>query len=255
MPVGGSVDCTKRFVCFHSSERNFNDRELSKRDRNLHFGQSHERPVFCILPDAPECEAAASTVLIASFTSPRNLVRAVGPNGEHNGLAVLMSVWTENQKDFTGRFDVNTAMVAMTKLLQSRDPRLESVMVRGERIVTQEEASTIRTRSRAKTMVEQYTSVPTAAKFFQLLVDELASRIAVEEEVWCGWVLRLFAIRYAVHAVLLMFVNNAKGAPLLHLISAIERRTRAVWRWCMSLCRSWGTAWRGHHALPAISRT
>lgn len=128
------------------------------------------------------CVFAQLLVLDLQWTLDFVAAQQVGPQGEHNGLTVLLSVWMDNQKDFSGRYDVNTTMVAIGKLLQSRDMRVANVMVKGERVVSASEVGTIRTRSRAKQMAEQYTTVPAPNKMLQIMVEELLSRLANDDE-------------------------------------------------------------------------
>jgi hypothetical protein len=96
-----------------------------------------------------------------------------------------MTAWADNQRDFSGRYDVNTTLMAMAGLVHSGDARLDAVLVKGDRVVTEAEAQTIRTRSRARTMHETYAQVPVLVRMFRLLVDELLSRAdAAAEESW-----------------------------------------------------------------------
>ena len=59
----------------------------------------------------------------------------MGKGGQHQGF-------------FTGAFSIKTTLIALAKILESRDPRFESIAVRGELIV--EPGEGIRTRSKLR---------------------------------------------------------------------------------------------------------
>lgn len=40
------------------------------------------------------------------------------------GLSTLLTAWVDNQKDFSGRYDVNATITALAALVRSADPRL-----------------------------------------------------------------------------------------------------------------------------------
>eukprot|EP00124_Ichthyophonus_hoferi_P002966 Ihof_evm7s229 gene=Ihof_evmTU7s229 len=100
----------------------------------------------------------------------------------HSGLTVLMNKWTENQPNFHGRYDVNSTIMALCRLLDSGLPILSTVIVKGQRLVSPEEQGVIRTRSRAKLMQEQYSQVPLCLKIFQLLANEFIDQMQRDEE-------------------------------------------------------------------------
>ncbi|KAF2808514.1 ARM repeat-containing protein [Mytilinidion resinicola] len=127
-------------------------------------------------------------------------------NGE-NGLQLVLSKWLENSINFAGYDEIRQNVVALSKVYDLQDPRLEQIQVKGNLIVPQSDR--IMTRSRARTskeppphrdrmrlrtrpvsqrMVEpewsdsededdfppdQYTYIPASLKILKVLVSEL----------------------------------------------------------------------------------
>ncbi len=90
-----------------------------------------------------------------------------------NGLEVLCKKWVDNVETFQGFWAQRVSALALAKVLDSRRPFLNTINVRGD--ILPDTSGIIRTRSRAKTMPHQYTSVPMFAKIIKVLLKEWSS--------------------------------------------------------------------------------
>jgi hypothetical protein len=90
-----------------------------------------------------------------------------------NGLEVLCKKWVDNVETFQGFWAQRVSALALAKVLDSRRPFLNTIHVRGD--ILPDNSGIIRTRSRAKTMPHQYTSVPMFAKIIKVLLKEWSS--------------------------------------------------------------------------------
>ncbi|TKA83644.1 hypothetical protein B0A55_00427 [Friedmanniomyces simplex] len=90
-----------------------------------------------------------------------------------SGLEVVMSKWLESSVTFAGYDDIRQNVIALTKLYDLHDPRLASILVKGDLLVPKTDR--IMTRSRARQQPDQYTSIPAQLKIIKVLVEELLS--------------------------------------------------------------------------------
>lgn len=70
------------------------------------------------------------------------------------------------------------SVIALSKLYDLQDPRLDQVQVKGDLIVP-DDTSRIMTRSRARQNPDQFTIVPATLKILKVLVEELLSASGV----------------------------------------------------------------------------
>ncbi|TPX35286.1 hypothetical protein SmJEL517_g02299 [Synchytrium microbalum] len=91
-----------------------------------------------------------------------------------SALEIFVKAWCENFSEFTGYYPLKLNATAMSQLFQSTDPRLHSIMVKGDEIVTDER---IRTRSSTKKAPHQFTTIPFSAKAIKLLLTELMQNV------------------------------------------------------------------------------
>lgn len=123
--------------------------------------------------------------------------------GNGTGLQIVMSKWLENSVHFAGYDEIRQksaslptltpsllsssfpprsrkyritdprSIAALTKLYDLNSPLLSDITVQGDLIVPQNQSSRIITRSRARLMPTQYTSVDANLKIMKLLIEEL----------------------------------------------------------------------------------
>lgn len=99
-----------------------------------------------------------------------NFLSTLDINGT-SGLYVVLTKWLENSVNFAGFDEIQQNIVALTKLYQLNDPRVNIVHVKGDLIV--QDTGRIKTRSQARSNPDQYTMVPIPLKIIKLLVAEL----------------------------------------------------------------------------------
>ncbi|KAK7206401.1 armadillo-type protein [Myxozyma melibiosi] len=93
-----------------------------------------------------------------------------------SGLETVVRAWLDNFDVFRGYKEIQLNVLALTKLYQLHDLRVEEIVVKGDILV--DEASkkgVILTRSRAKNTPVQYSMIPAHAKIVKLLVRELGA--------------------------------------------------------------------------------
>ncbi|KAJ4367363.1 hypothetical protein N0V83_006944 [Neocucurbitaria cava] len=90
-----------------------------------------------------------------------------------NGLQVVLAKWLENSINFAGYDEIRQNVIALSKLYDLKDPRLNQVQVKGDLIPNTD--GRIMTRSRAKASPDKYTMVPAPLKILKVLVVELQS--------------------------------------------------------------------------------
>ena len=97
-------------------------------------------------------------------------------------LDQVMGDWVQMQGTIFGCYDTKMSIVALSKILtfgvQTQDPKLGSILVRGDEIF--QVGGGIQTRSMTKSRPKQYTEVPLLAKIFKVLIQELG--IALESQ-------------------------------------------------------------------------
>ncbi|XP_029213390.2 importin-9-like isoform X1 [Acropora millepora] len=106
------------------------------------------------------------------------------PTGK-SALEYVIKIWCARQPEFFGVYDSKVSTMALCNVLQffvnTGDKRLSSVIVKGERIIPQDEVFSsrfntgIRTRSRAAKIPEQWTMIPVPVKLFKLIINELGT--------------------------------------------------------------------------------
>lgn len=134
------------------------------------FTQSLIVPVAYLIHDNDE-QAKQVMDLLESIQVAPSAENASAESG--NGLVVLCKKWVDNVETFQGFWAQRVSALALAKVLDSRRPFLTSIEVRGD--ILPDNSGIIRTRSRAKTMPHQYTSVPMFAKIVKVLLKEWSS--------------------------------------------------------------------------------
>ncbi|KAK5165533.1 uncharacterized protein LTR77_009062 [Saxophila tyrrhenica] len=136
------------------------------------------RAVAARLATATQAQFIQSLILVfarLSLVSAQDVVGFLADVqlGDQSGLAVVMSKWLENSITFAGYDDIRQNVVALSKLYDLNDPRLNDIQVKGDLIV--QKSDRIMTRSRAKQNPDQYTIVSARLKIIKILVEELLS--------------------------------------------------------------------------------
>lgn len=108
-----------------------------------------------------------------SMPSPSSSETSSQHASSANGLEVIIPKWLENASDFAGYDDIRVNVVALARLYELHDPRLEAVQCKGDLIV--ERSERIMTRSRAKNVPQRYTYVGAGVKIVKVLVEELGA--------------------------------------------------------------------------------
>lgn len=90
-----------------------------------------------------------------------------------NGLEIMCKKWVDNVETFQGFWSQRISALGLAKVLDSRRSFLTNMYVRGD--ILPDTSGIIRTRSRAKTMPHQYSSVPMFAKIVKVLLKEWSS--------------------------------------------------------------------------------
>ncbi|KAF1964897.1 ARM repeat-containing protein [Bimuria novae-zelandiae CBS 107.79] len=90
-----------------------------------------------------------------------------------NGLQVVLAKWLENSINFAGYDEIRQNVIALSKLYDLKDPRLQAIHVKGELIPNTD--GRIMTRSRAREKPDQWTIVPATLKILKVLIVELQS--------------------------------------------------------------------------------
>ena len=131
------------------------------------FTQSLIVPVAYLMHDNDDQAKQIMDLLESIQVSPHT----DSPSAESgNGLEVLCKKWVDNAETFQGFWAQRVSALALAKVLDSRRPFLTTTHVRGD--ILPDNSGIIRTRSRAKTMPHQYTSVPMFAKIVKVLLKE-----------------------------------------------------------------------------------
>lgn len=134
------------------------------------FIQSLIVPIAYLLHDNDE-QAKEVMDLLESMQVAPSVQNPTAESG--NGLEVLCKKWVDNVETLQGFWAQRVSALALAKVLDSRRPFLTTINVRGD--ILPDNSGIIRTRSRAKTMPHQYTSVPMFAKIVKVLVKEWSS--------------------------------------------------------------------------------
>ncbi|KAH7416171.1 hypothetical protein KP509_14G078800 [Ceratopteris richardii] len=101
-----------------------------------------------------------------------NLLISLPAKGFPNSLAYVMSEWTKHQGEMQGAYQIKVTTTALALILGSGHPELSSIHVQGR--LLQPATNGIVTRSRARTMPEQWTQVPLPVKIISILLSTVA---------------------------------------------------------------------------------
>ncbi|SAM58032.1 related to KAP114-Member of the karyopherin-beta family, nuclear import [Ustilago bromivora] len=134
------------------------------------FSQSLIVPVAYLLHDNHE-QAKQIMDLLETVQVARSAENAAAESG--NGLEVLCKKWVDNVETFQGFWAQRVSALALAKVLDSRRSFLTTTNAQGD--ILPDNSGIIRTRSRAKTMPHQYSSVPMFAKIVKVLLKEWSS--------------------------------------------------------------------------------
>ncbi|RUS86218.1 hypothetical protein EGW08_006013, partial [Elysia chlorotica] len=108
------------------------------------------------------------------------LTSVPGPTGKP-ALEFVLNEWCSRQHLFYGSYERKISILALCKLLQhainTNDLRLQDITVQGELVV--KPMPGIRTRAKAKSTPEEWTTIPVLVKIYKLLINELSN--AIEE--------------------------------------------------------------------------
>lgn len=108
------------------------------------------------------------------------LTSVPGPTGKP-ALEFVLNEWCSRQHLFYGSYERKISILALGKLLQhainTNDLRLQDITVQGELVV--KPTPGIRTRAKAKSTPDEWTTIPVLVKIYKLLINELSN--AIEE--------------------------------------------------------------------------
>lgn len=136
------------------------------------------RAVALRLASAEKAQFIQSLILVfarLSISSPRDVVdflSQVDIHGE-NGLNVVLAKWLENSAHFAGYDAIRQNVVALSKIYDLEDPRIQQIGVKGDLIV--QETNRIKTRSQAKINPDKWTTVRANLKILKVLVEEFSN--------------------------------------------------------------------------------
>lgn len=136
------------------------------------------RAVALRLATAERAQFIQSLILVfarLSIASPRDVVdflSQVDIHGE-NGLHVVLAKWLENSVNFAGYDAIRQNVVALSKLYDLEDARIQQIGVKGDLLV--QESDRIKTRSQAKAHPDQWTTIPANLKIVKVLAEELTN--------------------------------------------------------------------------------
>lgn len=111
----------------------------------------------------------------------------IGLGGNPPALQLIMDKWIERHIEIRTPYDIKRSIVALASILTSPNQMLDQIIVKGCRTDT---SSSIRTRSKALTIKEEWSMVPLRCKIALLLLDsyiEAATQGAAslpDEEEW-----------------------------------------------------------------------
>ncbi|KAL5519373.1 hypothetical protein ACEPAH_1056 [Sanghuangporus vaninii] len=103
-----------------------------------------------------------------------SLLEGIDVNGR-SGLDILIQTWCENAEVFQGFWPSRVSTLGLCQLFASQRPSLQSLLVKGDIIVTPETRDVIVTRSRAKKTPHEFTKIPFPVKALKLIVSDLHS--------------------------------------------------------------------------------
>jgi len=89
------------------------------------------------------------------------------------GLDVMLNTWAENAATFQGFWPTRISALALCTLLRAGRPSLQTIVVKGDIIITAAFKNTIMTRSKTRVEPPQFTRVLFPVKALKLLLHEL----------------------------------------------------------------------------------
>ncbi len=98
-------------------------------------------------------------------------VQVDGSNGG-SGLEVVLKKWLENSVNFSGYDAIRQNVIALTNIYKLHDERLSSIHTKGDLVI--QNATRIKTRSRAKKEPDEYSVIPVPLKLTKVLIQELS---------------------------------------------------------------------------------
>ena len=97
-------------------------------------------------------------------------------NVMRSGMDIVIQAWSDSFDDFHGYADIKLATLGLAKLRALQDPQiLHAIMVKGDRIISAQNAGRIMTRSRTQRQPDQWTSVPFGQKLDEILMKQIHS--------------------------------------------------------------------------------
>ncbi|KAK0620236.1 armadillo-type protein [Immersiella caudata] len=101
-----------------------------------------------------------------------NFLSGIQVNGQ-SGLQVVLGKWLEHSVSFAGYDEIRQNVIALSKLFELNDSRIQETQVKGDLIIPASDR--IMTRSRARLNPDQFTIIPAPLKIIKVLVEELLS--------------------------------------------------------------------------------
>ncbi|KAI8821647.1 armadillo-type protein [Fimicolochytrium jonesii] len=110
-----------------------------------------------------------ANLFIQQTAGTLDFLSSVNVSGK-SGLEIVLTAWAEQFTDFQGFLTIKLSAIGLTKVFETRDPRLNNIMVKGDEIVT---SNKIVTRSMSQKKPQQFSIIPFPAKAIKLILVEL----------------------------------------------------------------------------------
>ncbi|KAI9482289.1 hypothetical protein LPJ78_002361 [Coemansia sp. RSA 989] len=101
------------------------------------------------------------------------LLSSIDCGDGRSGLEVVLNIWFKSYLDVQGYYNRKVSAVALTRLLDLHDPRVNSLVVQGDLIPNAVNNGKIVTRSMSRVNPDQFTQIPAPVKIFKLLLAEI----------------------------------------------------------------------------------
>ncbi|CAI2183780.1 12083_t:CDS:10 [Funneliformis geosporum] len=98
-------------------------------------------------------------LILSQLSTVVDFLNTLDINGR-NGLEFLLNIWLENHESFQGYYSIKVSSIALSKLFLSGDPRIQSIQVKGDLIVTD------------SSNPDQYTYISSNVKIIKLLISD-----------------------------------------------------------------------------------
>ncbi|GAA96567.1 uncharacterized protein L969DRAFT_94972 [Mixia osmundae IAM 14324] len=112
-------------------------------------------------------------VLHANADQTIELLRYVSLPSGQNGLEIFLRAWADNAETFQGYWQIRISSCALAILLLSDNVILDTLLVKGERILDANSATTIMTRARKRQLPDHFQQIPFRAKALKILLSDL----------------------------------------------------------------------------------